>query len=485
LIFFINDAYKCPKIILKDEDGSKEITLNNYVENGRDIVLLNNADIEILSKINNSKHTFTLKTFKIYYSRNQRSKISLAADNREVLETPLHCYIPEFEDEFFEESNNGDGKAHKKNYVVKTYVLSKYLNQHVSNERDKFNFDKEQTDEFYPISQTEIEENVSEHLRSIFDKDVSVRYKKKIDRINTYIKENAPWHIPYFAEINLKQVPYNINDEQIEIEFQKVKFKKEIETRNEVKRILNENNPDFEEKLDALISKITSIGMTDLAHYVGNRKVVLEFFKESLKRREDGKGNLEKEIHNLIFPMGKDSTKINYESHNLWLLDERLVFAEYIASDRKIYKSKNSGEPDLIIFDKKQSFRNGDNEYSNPLTIFEFKRPKRETYKQDDDPILQIGNYLMEIRAGKYETPQGVEKIKVNDNTPVCAYVICDISDKIKEFAKIHQLTIAPDGEGYFGYHNGFKMYVEVISFNKLLKDAKLRNKIFFEKLHL
>src|SRR5690606_30904658 len=122
------------------------------------------------------------------------------------------------------------------------------------------------------------------------------------------------------------------------------------------------------------------------------------------------------------------------------------------------------GEPDLLIFDTKRSFRSGDNDYSNPLTIFEFKRPKREVYKQEDDPILQIGNYLEKIREGKYEMPQGVEAIKVNDNTPVYAYVVADITDKIRQFAKQHSLTISPDGEGYFGFHVGFKMYIEVIS---------------------
>jgi hypothetical protein len=80
--------------------------------------------------------------------------------------------------------------------------------------------------------------------------------------------------------------------------------------------------------------------------------------------------------------------------------------------------------------------------------------------------------------------PEGLEPIKVNDNTPVYAYVIADITEKIKQFAKQHSLTISPDNEGYFGYHIGYKMYIEVISFKKLMKDAKLRNKIFFKKLH-
>jgi hypothetical protein len=205
-----------------------------------------------------------------------------------------------------------------------------------------------------------------------------------------------------------------------------------------------------------------------------------------LKRRDDGKGELEKEVHNLIYPMGKDSTNTDYEDHNLWLLDERLVFSEYIASDKKIGTKKDAlKEPDLVVFDKINSFRNGTNEYSNPITIFEFKRPKRTAYKEEDDPILQIGKYLKDIKAEKYEMPEGFEPIKVNDNTPVYGYVVCTITNKIREFADKHQLTISPDNDGYFGFHRGYKMYVEIIDFTKLLKDATLRNKIFFKKLQL
>lgn len=60
--------------------------------------------------------------------------------------------------------------------------------------------------------------------------------------------------------------------------------------------------------------------------------------------------------------MGGDSNNTNYEKHNLWLLDERLVFSEYIASDRKISAKVAPTEPDVVVFDKKRSFRNGDNE---------------------------------------------------------------------------------------------------------------------------
>ena len=78
-----------------------------------------------------------------------------------------------------------------------------------------------------------------------------------------------------------------------------------------------------------------------------------------------------------------------------------------------------------------------------------------------------------------------MKQIKVNENTPIYGYVIADLTEKIREFADKHQLTESADKEGYFGFHRGYKMYVEIISFKKLFKDAELRNRIFFKKLQL
>lgn len=429
------------------------------------------------------KYEFVAKVFKIYYPGNQKSRVSLTGHNREVTDTPLHKYIPEFEDEFFEEDDNNV----KKNYIIKTYILGEYLDSNVSLERETFDFPKESKDMYFPFGQVDIERKASEISKEAFGEDVQVRVQKKSEQIRNYVNESAPWHKSYLNELDISAIPYNLKDENIELALQEVKFRKEQKTRAELKALLENPEVSHNGQMAEAISKISEIGKSDLAHYVFNRKIVLEAFRQLLKRKEDGKGELERDIHNLIFPMGKTSENCDYQEHNLWLLDERLIFSEFVASDKKISTKKDAlGEPDLVVFDKKQSFRSGDNNYSNPLTIFEFKRPKREAYKTDDDPIMQIGKYVKDIRAGKYEMPEGLEKIKVNESTPVYAYVVCDLTPKIREFAEeLHSLTKSPDDEGYFGFLRGYNMYVEVISFRKMMDDATLRNKIFFKKLHL
>lgn len=485
LIFFINDKFKCPKIVLKESDDSKQIILNEYLKGDNEIKLIKSTGFVLESDVSDITEKFTVKIFKIFFSKTD-SKIILTADNREVTDASLHTYVPEFEDEFFDETLNGS-KSVKKNYVIKTYVLGEYLNKNVSLERESFNFDKDHADKLYPFSQSEIESAAAKATKVAFNTEVKLRIEKKQKRIHTYIDDKAPWHKTYINNVDLSAFAYNATEEKIELELQKFKFLQEQENKQDLQFLINaaEGN-EFSQRVDDIMSKVTDLAKSDLAHYVCTRKIALQVFEELRKRDADGKASLEKEIHSLIYPTNRDSTNTSYSEHNLWLLDERLVFSEYIASDRKISKQKDAfTEPDLVIFNTKTTYRTGDNEFSNPLTIFEFKKPKRTSYTQEDDPVIQIGNYLGKIRAGKYEMPEGVEKIKVNDNTPVYAYIICDLEQKIHEFARNHSLTISADNEGFFGYHVGFKMYIEIISFKKLLKDATLRNKIFFKKLQL
>lgn len=486
LIFFINENFNCPQIILTEiGQPNSDIELNSFITTREEIKLIDKKPFILKGFYSGIEQEFNAHIFKVYFPGNQKSKICLTAHNREVTEVSLHKFIPEFEDDFFDETSR-KFDAIRRNYIIKVYVSGEYLNQNVSLEREAFDFDKEKADALYEFSQIDIERQAAASAAAEFEQDVQVRSEKKRQRITNYINSNAPWHKTYINDLDLTSLPYNLNDESIEIALQTFKFKKEQKTKAEIRQILQNENTKFDEKLPELISRVTEAGKNDLAHYISTRKLVLELFEDLLRRNIDGSANLEKEIHNVIFPMGKDDTVVPYENHNLWILDERLVFSQYVASDRKISKQKDAlGEPDLVIFDMKQSFRGGDNEFSNPLTIFEFKRPKRENYRQDDDPVLQIGQYLDKIKAGKYEVPGGLEKIKVNDYTPVYGYIVSDLTDKIREFARTHQLTSSPDQEGYFGFHNGYKIYVEILSYKKLFSDAKLRNKIFFKLLGL
>lgn len=89
------------------------------------------------------------------------------------------------------------------------------------------------------------------------------------------------------------------------------------------------------------------------------------------------------------------------------------------------------------------------------------------------------------IRKGLYKTPEGRD-IKITDNTPACAYIICDLTPKVREWLHtMEDFTQMPDTEGYYIWKQNLKLYIEVLSWDKVLKDAEQRNKIFFKKLGL
>lgn len=88
------------------------------------------------------------------------------------------------------------------------------------------------------------------------------------------------------------------------------------------------------------------------------------------------------------------------------------------------------------------------------------------------------------IKAGKITDRQG-RPISVPEHMPAYAYIICDVTPTLKKQARYAQLTITPDSQGYFGYQKDLGLYVEIISFDKLLGDAEKRNAILFDKLGL
>ena len=102
----------------------------------------------------------------------------MTAHTREVTETTLHTYIPEFQDDFYDIVNDV-----QKNYIIKSYVLGEYLNTNVSLERESFDFAKEEADRLYPLSQTDIEKEVANVVKSFFEEEVKLRFDRKSKRI--------------------------------------------------------------------------------------------------------------------------------------------------------------------------------------------------------------------------------------------------------------------------------------------------------------
>jgi DNA-binding transcriptional ArsR family regulator len=486
LPYFIAEDYTCPLVILAEEDGSAEIVLNDYLSERTAVIKeISIQDGSFTFDGNGRQHTFQVRIFKFFSPRNTKSKISLVAHNREVTETPTQTYIPEFAEDFYERRSDGSSDEGR-NYVVKTYVFSEYLNDHVSLERGGFEFHKE-NDALYGVSQAQIEKEAADLTRAAIASEVTSRQEKKIAQITSYVENDAPWHKSILKKVDLNSFPYNPSREQIEARLQHEKFEDEARIRREVSKILADGSiENFEKNISEIVDHISETSKNDLVHYVALRKNVLDLFEKSLQITASDDYEDEGIVHDIIFPRRKDGETVEYKDHNLWLLDERLNFTRYLSSDLPLNGGR-SERPDIIAYDHPIAYR-GDNEASNPVTIFEFKKPQRDDFanpSSKEDPVQQIIRYVNNIQDGNYKTPEG-RNIQVAKNTPFYGYVVCDLTEKVKKWLEREKnFKVMPDALGWFNWYENINLYIEVLSWDKVLKDAGLRNKVFFYKLGL
>jgi hypothetical protein len=211
-------------------------------------------------------------------------------------------------------------------------------------------------------------------------------------------------------------------------------------------------------------------------------------FKE-LTLQGDGKYRREERVHGIIFPRGRTSNEVLFEDHNLWLVDERLVFHAFLASDKPIkqlgiLQNTSTKEPDIVVFDRALALSEDRDLPFSSITVIEFKKPQRDDYSEKENPFTQVAKYIDEIRDGKARTSDG-RPMPIPTNLPFYCYIICDMTPTLKGWARFFELEQTPDNLGFFGYKRGFNAYFEVISYSKLVADAEKRNKAFFQKLGL
>lgn len=220
---------------------------------------------------------------------------------------------------------------------------------------------------------------------------------------------------------------------------------------------------------------------------VNVNQIVIDLLERALEADENGKYRKESQIHSIICPMQTTSDEIKFDDMNLWLIDDRLAYHHFLASDKKIntipvLENNVDKRMDLAIFDAALSYTS-DPENINSITIVELKRPQRnDLATEETDPITQVYDYVSDIKDGKVKKANGRGFVNIQQVAFYC-YVIADITPTLKKSAARAGLVLTQDGGGYFGYNQTIGTYIEVISYDKLLKDAKQRNRALFDKL--
>lgn len=236
-----------------------------------------------------------------------------------------------------------------------------------------------------------------------------------------------------------------------------------------------------------VIAQVTDQAKNRLAELVVKRRQVLALMRNFLKYKDDEKQNYhyERTVHDLICPLGEIYTHKEYTRHNLWIVDDLLAYYSFFASDKQIKglapDSDSQKEPDLIFFNPLGFRREGT---SDPVVLIEFKRPGDEWPSKN--PIDQILGYVEKLRNRTVRAVDGEIVSEIRENTPFECYVVCDLTESTRSLlSRSLAPHETPDGEGYFGYAPNHRAALHVLSYKKMLRDAELRNEVFFRKLGL
>lgn len=479
LIYFMDN--ECPTVIITD--GEIKLSLNNIFN---EKINTDNNSEEII--IGDKK--FDLLHVKITDALFDGNKLFLCANNRVVSTKDLSSQIVDLDKQMCKD---------KKFWYIGV-VTSEYFDNNVDMNRLSFNIPEKRLPQSF-LQDPSMEEIIKEvcdkieiYLKTFLDE---VRNEKN-KNIKEYIVKEAPQfrHLLRYKKDEIAKIKPNLSEDKLDDELQKIKrdFDKEIKNENnELLKKLNKgvvDYADYEKRMQVQIAKISDSNSSVLAEYVAHRKVIIDLMEYGINKKEDGKFNKENFIHNIIYPMRTDSDITDYSNHNLWLIDERLSYCAYISSDMPFNQDNNNDRPDIMALNDLLKHPFAVSEDSNDgtefgtIVIFEFKRPMRNDYNDSDNPITQLYDYVDEIKSGKVKDKNG-RPIRVGNNTKFYLYVVCDVLSKMERIINHNSLKITPDGLGYYTYNDVYNAFVEVLPYNKIINDAKKRNKILFDKLGL
>ena len=466
---------KCPEIILRDNRG-ESFNLNNYYEKTYKDSL--HHDIMELNGRNYTLYHMLLA------GGADKHELHLCANSREVKSYALSNYIPDMKKKLV---------SGEESYYYIGYLGGDYLDEAVNTERSDFDFSDGPL--FGDTREPEIVETAVEYIRAYLSDELTKVADEKKSQIDMLVKTKRP---QYRLLLNRRpevydKIPAGLTEDKLDVELYKQQQQWELDTakkKHAIEEKVKHNattDSAFQKLFDEYCESVTELSRASLAEYVVRRKAVIDLLEDALEADENGKYSKEARIHSIICPMQITSDEIKLDDMNLWLIDDRLAYHHFLASDKKIntipvLESDVDKRMDLVIFDAALSYT-ADPENINSVTIVELKRPQRnDLATEETDPITQVYDYVTDIKDGKVKKANGRGFGNVQQVAFYC-YVIADITPTLKKSAARAGLIPTQDGEGYFGYNPTVGTYIEVISYDKLLKDAKQRNRALFDKL--
>jgi len=390
-------------------------------------------------------------------------------------------------------------------FFLDIYVVSEYLNKNTYRSRNGFRIPQENEsvlfDENSEISFQDIEMQLSLVLEELFDSHVKETKNRNIKEIEEYVNSEAPRYRSLLRnKENLNTIPYGLPNEKKEEYLYKIAFDARKKVEDKIEKFISAKkiNKDSIDAIKKEIKAKTAYDADNLADYIFRRKSIIELFDKYLEADARGEYKLESDLHNLIFPMGFTIDDVDYDTHNLWLIDERFATYKFIASDlpiSSISQKKSKNEPDLImtnetqeIFNNRLSYGTINNGEINSLVIFEFKRPGETAHQKNKtdyrwDFSELILKYFEDFLYNQDKKNYKGKSIKIDKTTPKFGYIILDVIPPLLEEYNLNSGWGKTPFGSYYRMWDKLNLHIEVLTFTKLIEFARQRHNPFFDKL--
>lgn len=473
-----------PKIVLEDPVCEETVALGDIF----------NAEFQPESQSRcylAEGHKFNLIDVMVKSIAETEHTLNFCAHNRVVESIPLASRLPHLNAPLHQ-----DGAP----VVYCGYVSSPFLDQRV--DADRTSFEIPRADELGAIPG----ELTWDHLMNtsidvvgdfLGPRTAEIR-QESMGRIQKYIEERAPRYRPLLGHKMelLGNIPGNLTDGKLDLELHRLLTSWRQDVRQQANELgdIPTDLTGFEEYKDSfvkVIGELQEVAKSDLAEYVMHRATVLSFFEKLLGEDRDGSFQREDALHSLFFPQRTDSNMVDFNEHNLWMLDERLAYHRHLSSDVRFSRQESSpvavegsDRPDILVYNIPAAFVPGAMPFAS-VVIVEFKRPERNDYSDEENPITQVTRYVQQIREGKAKRRDGSSVDPVPEGIPFYCHIVATLTPKLRSEALDRGYTEAPDRQGFFNYNANYRAYIEISSYRKVLDDARKRNAAFFDRLQI
>jgi hypothetical protein len=228
-----------------------------------------------------------------------------------------------------------------------------FLNDRVNQERTQFNFDETVAEDLVRKCALYAREHILRSEIEDFDSERLVTMKD-------FLAEYPSFGFDAPEELLVRTPKNAIKAEQFAQALIPIRIRRDKERSDRVRDVVRQiadgtlPSADIAQLVRYAANDVRAEEQRQLTEYVLRRKVALDVLDVLIRRvreLDDGTDHhLESTLHQFICPMrvrGDDPEKIERSDHDLWVVDERLTFARYFASDvsfRQIVEESRSKE---------------------------------------------------------------------------------------------------------------------------------------------